>query len=141
MKLKFTIDKDRKKRYKEKIAHSRERLIDLEEWLERKEKIALLASEKAFQEAVEALTDIFAMLLSDIKLSVDDDYTNIEKIKDRGIISEEEAKICVEANGLRNIVTHRYNHFDEERFRESAKHLIIKLREILDKIENCIKNA
>ena len=43
--------------------------------------MTVLASKKAFQEAVEAITDILAMILSDMKLEARDDYSNIEKIE------------------------------------------------------------
>jgi len=138
--MKLEIDEKRKQRYKEKIAHSRERLMDLEEWLEESREISILASEKAFQEAVESIVDIFAMLVSDMKLDISDDYSNIEKIAKRKIISQEQEKICIEANGLRNRVVHKYNKIDEKQFVESAKELVPKLNEILDKLDGFIEN-
>src|SRR3989344_5714147 len=97
--MKINIDEKRKQRYKEKISHSRERLMDLEEWL---------------QES--------------------------EKIEKRGIINSEEKKTCIEANGLRNVIIHRYNGVNEARFTERARELIPKLNEILDKLDSFIEN-
>ncbi len=139
--MKIQIDEKRKQRYKEKISHSRERLMDLEDWLSGLEEKEILASEKAFQEAVEAIVDVFAMLLSDMKLEISDDYTNIEKIAKRGIINQDEEKICIEANGLRNRVIHKYNKINENKFVESAKELTPKLEKILDKLNEFIKNV
>ena len=138
--MKINIDEKRKQRYKEKISHSRERLMDLEEWLQESEEISILASEKAFQEAIESIIDVFAMLLSDMKLEISDDYSNIEKIEKRGIINSEEKKTCIEANGLRNVIIHRYNGVNEARFTERARELIPKLNEILDKLDSFIEN-
>ena len=139
--MKISINEKRKQRYKDKTAHSRERIMDLNEWLGEAKEISVLASEKAFQEAVEAIIDVFAMLLSDMKLEIGDDYSNIEKIAKRNIINNEEEKICIEANGLRNRVIHKYNKIDEKRFVESAKELIPKLDEILNKLDSFIENG
>ena len=134
---------DRQKRYKEKIDYARDRISDLEDWNyaeEIKERKTFFASEKAFQEVVECLADILSMILSDLNLSVNDDYSNIEKLKEKNILSEENASICIEANGLRNRVVHRYNHVDEKRFIESSKELIPKLVKIFNYIEDYLKN-
>lgn len=134
---------DRVKRYKEKIEYARERISDLEDWLyaeDIKERKSFFASEKSFQEIVECLADVFSMILSDLDLTVNDDYSNIEKLKEKGILSEEYAGICVEANGLRNRVVHRYNHIDEKKFIESSRELIPKIVKILDYIGDYLKN-
>jgi uncharacterized protein YutE (UPF0331/DUF86 family) len=76
----------RQKRYKEKIDYARDRISDLEDWLyaeDIKERKTFFASEKAFQEVMECLADIFSMILSDLNLNVNDDYSNIEKLKER----------------------------------------------------------
>ncbi len=133
----------RQKRYKEKIDYARDRIYDLEDWLyaeDIKERKTLFASEKSFQEVVECLADIFAMIISDLNLSVNDDYSNIEKLKEKKILNEENASICIEANGLRNRVVHRYNHIDEKRFIESSMDLIPKLVKVFDDVEDYLKN-
>jgi len=82
----------REKRYKEKIDYARDRISDLEDWLyaeDIKERKTFFASEKSFQEVVECLADIFSMILSDLNLIVNDDYSNIEKLKEKKILSEE----------------------------------------------------
>ena len=132
----------RAKRYKEKISYARDRISDLEDWLytdDIKDRKTFFASEKSFQEAVECLADIFSMIISDLNLSVSDDYSNIEKLKEKRILSEENAAICIEANGLRNRVVHRYSHIDEKKFVESSRELIPKLAAILDYVEKYLK--
>jgi len=133
----------RQKRYKQKIDYARDRISDLEDWLyaeDIKEKKTFFASEKSFQEVVECLADIFSMIISDLELVVNDDYSNIGKLEEKKILSEENAAICIEANGLRNRVVHRYNHVDEKKFIESGRDLIPKLIKVFDDIENYLNN-
>ncbi len=140
MKKKFS---HRAKRYKEKIDYARDRISDLEDWLyaeDIKERKTFFASEKSFQEVVECLADVFSMIISDLNLSVNDDYSNIDKLKEKNILSEENASVCIEANGLRNRVVHRYNHTDEKRFIESSRELIPKLVKVFDDVEYYLKN-
>lgn len=127
------------KRVNDKIEYARDRINDLEAWLserEIKEKKALFASEKAFQELAESLMDIFAMILSDLKIGVKDDYSNIDKLKEKNILGENHASIAIEANGLRNRIVHRYNSVDEKIFVESARELLPKLTNLLQHLEN-----
>jgi uncharacterized protein YutE (UPF0331/DUF86 family) len=136
------MKKERKKRYEEKIGYARDRIADLEEWLYEEsitERKSLFASEKVFQEIVEALADVFAMILSDLNFGVSDDYSNIEKLKEKKILNEDEAAIMVEANGLRNRVIHRYNHVDEKQFIESSRELLPRLIKVLEHIEHYIQ--
>ena len=129
----------RNTRITDKIEYARERINDLEAWLseeEVKEKKTLFASEKAFQELAESLMDIFAMMLSDLKMAVKDDYSNIAKLKEKNILAEYHAGIAITANGLRNRIVHRYNSVDEKIFVESAKELLPKLANLLQHLEN-----
>ncbi len=133
--------KERKKRYKEKISYAMESIEKLRAWLLEagKEEKSFAASAKTFQELAEALTDIFAMLVKDSGNIPKDDYMNIEKLKEKRFLSEEEAKICMEANGLRNVLVHKYNHVDKELFIERASFLITPIRKIIEKIETRIR--
>ena len=131
----------RKKRFEEKIEYARERIGDLEDWLfqeDVQERKPFFASEKAFQELVESLSDIFAMLLSDLNFGIKDDYSNIEKLKEKNILSNEHANTASESNGLRNRIVHRYNSVDQKRFIESARELIPKITQVLEHIKTFI---
>lgn len=139
--MELGIDKDRKERYKQKIKYSREKIYDLEDWLENRDELSIMGSEKAFQEAVEAIMDIFAMFLSDLGLEIGDNYNNAEKVAKRGLINKKEKEICFEANGLRNRVVHKYNNLKEDKFISSAKRLIQDLQKILNKIEVKIEDG
>ncbi|MCX9083741.1 MAG: DUF86 domain-containing protein [Candidatus Methanoperedens sp.] len=66
----------------------------------------------SLQVSIEISMDIVAMKLKDMGLKVDDDATNIEKIKGQGIITDAEADFLKEINGVRNFIVHRYNQID-----------------------------
>ncbi len=111
------MDDSRRKRYLDKLDRLEERLGDINGWLEDSNEELLankerrLAVYKAYQEAVEAITDICAMYLADTGRGIGDDSQNIQKAAGR-LFSEGIERKLVEANGLRNRVTHDYNTFD-----------------------------
>ncbi len=135
------MKKYRLKRYNEKINFIEERLLDIEEWIQNaEEKLERLACYKAFQEAVEAIFDLIAMMLKDNGKEVEDDYTNLEKIKVLKILSTEETGILIEANGLRNRIIHRYNTTDDKIAIESIKSLLPTIESVTQKFKKSIKN-
>ncbi len=98
-----------------------------------------LAIYKAFQELVEVLTDIIAMILIDNDKGVGDDYANIDKIVKIIVLENKEIEVLNEANGLRNRVVHGYNKTDDKRAKESIEKLIPNLEKILEKISRFVK--
>ncbi|RLG27143.1 DUF86 domain-containing protein, partial [Methanosarcinales archaeon] len=60
--------------------------------------------------AIEASMDVVAMLLKDMGEAVEDDYSNITRLSEIGIISVDLADQLRKCNGLRNYLVHRYNH-------------------------------
>ncbi|AKG91121.1 hypothetical protein GAH_01591 [Geoglobus ahangari] len=101
----------RRKRYLEKLEWIEEEVnftagMDLNGNVERR---AVLYS---ILTAVEAAMDIVAMLLKDLGFEVEDDYSNIKKLVDEGVLSEEDADLLRRFNGLRNAIAHHYNHLD-----------------------------
>ncbi len=66
----------------------------------------------SLQVCVETTTDIIAMKVKDIGLVVEDDYSNIEKLGDEGIINEEDGDLLKRFNGIRNAVVHKYGKLD-----------------------------
>ena len=61
---------------------------------------------------VEMSMDVVAMLMRDMGLVVEDDYTNIEKLTKEMVIDKEECGTLKDYNGLKNAIVHRYNHLD-----------------------------
>jgi len=66
----------------------------------------------SLQVCVEVSMDVVAMLMRDMGLVAEDDYTNIEKLTREMVVDKEECETLKDYNGLRNSVVHRYNHLD-----------------------------
>ena len=127
------VDKERQKRYKEKIDYAKERTDDVKTLISGlDDKIKRLACYKAFQEVVEVIFDIIAMLLKDRNKPIEDDYANIARLEEFKLITKNDAIILRNANGLRNRVVHRYNKTDETIAKKSIQELIPKLEIILE---------
>ena len=114
------MDKERLRRYIDKIEHIEERIEDIRVWLYEIgdiveiDKKTRLAVYKAMQEAVEASTDVVAMILKDEGKRPKDDYTNIEKTFELNLIDKIVKEALKEADGLRNRLVHEYNGLDDE---------------------------
>jgi len=117
-------------RYKEKVELAEKRIEQIEEWMPISEEKTKLACYKAFQEIVEAISDIVAMLVKDRGKLVEDDYKNIEKLAEIKLIEEKDVKILEDANGLRNRIVHKYNKTDDALAIESIIYLLPHLKQI-----------
>jgi len=133
------LPETRNKRYMQKIHHGRNRIELVVEW--QKEKVSehetksLLAIEKAAQEAIEVATDLMAMILKDTSIPPTDDYTNISRVLDEGLITTEIGEIMREANGLRNRLIHVHNDIDIEVLLQSIKRVLPGITEFLNVVE------
>lgn len=87
----------------------------------------------SLQVCVEVSMDIVAMKTKDSGLLVQDDYSNIEKLVDEDIISEEEGETLKQFNGIRNAVVHKYDKLDMKII-EQAVDKIDELSEVVYKI-------
>lgn len=124
------MDKIRMKRYLEKMTIIDKRRNNISSWISDNDEKSILAVYKAFQELVESLTDILAMIIKDMKQIVEDDYSNIEKLSEKGLFSKEQESLLKEANGLRNRLVHEYNGLE----RKTAIHSIEEINDDLDQI-------
>ena len=139
------IDESRLRRYREKILHIERRISQIEEWTlnytdedfirDEKTKLAVY---KAFQEIVESIMDIIAMMCKDMGIPPKDDYTNIETIGNLGIINRELSEKLIEANGLRNRLVHHYNKLDDKIAFESIKELSEPILKFVGVVEDWI---
>ncbi len=133
------LPENRKKRYMRKILHGRNRIELVEVWQQEKisehETKSLLAIEKAAQEVIEVATDLMAMMLKDTSIPPTDDYTNIARILELGLITKEVGAILKEANGLRNRLIHVYNDVDIDILLESIKRVLPGITEFLNVVE------
>ena len=117
------MEEERIKRYTDKLEYLNQTIEHLNEWTENidsKEFIERLELQKqygiyhAFQIGIEIISDLVSMIVKDIKLIPKDDYSNINIIKNKNIVSEDLAAKLREANGLRNRIVHDYNGLDNE---------------------------
>jgi uncharacterized protein YutE (UPF0331/DUF86 family) len=130
----------RKKRYLEKLEKFEEEyyFIKEHEIVDEVTKRALLYS---LQVCVDVAMDVVAMLVKDIGLNVEDDYTNIEKLLNHEVITKDEATLLKQYNGLRNAIVHKYDKLNLEVVKEGLKRInelyeiVIKLIEFYEKVE------
>lgn len=117
------IDKNRLKRYKEKLEYSKKLLIYLKEWTKNVDKddfsVKLNLREQfsiyhAFQIISETTADLIAMAVKDLSVVPKNDYTNIDVLEEKHLISNDLTIELKKVNGLRNQIVHNYNNIDEE---------------------------
>ena len=126
-------------RYLDKLAHVDRRISNIESWLPFSgEERTRLAIYKALQEIVEALFDMVAMKLVDLRVPPKDDYTNLAELEGRGLLSGETLSCLREANGLRNRLVHTYNLISDDTALKSIGLLIPELREVRRRLETWI---
>jgi len=117
------MEEERIMRYNDKLEYLNQTIenlnnwtesIDLKEFIERLELQKQYGIYHAFQIGIEIITDLVSMIVKDVKLIPKDDYSNINIIKNKKIISADLAVKLREANGLRNRIVHDYNGLDNE---------------------------
>ena len=117
------MEEERIKRYNDKLEYLNQTIeylynwtenIDSIEFIERLELQKQYGIYHAFQIGIEIITDLVSMIVKDIKLIPKDDYSNINTIKNKNIISIDLAAKLREANGLRNRIVHDYNGLDNK---------------------------
>lgn len=134
------MDGNRITRYRQKISVIEKRKENIKTWIDEEDEKSVLAVYKSYQELIESFTDIFAMIVKDMNELVEDDYTNIEKLRERGILSEEQEGLMKEANGLRNRLVHEYNGLERETAVNSIRRINSKLDKVLEKVKKWMKN-
>ncbi len=121
-----------KKRLMEKIETVVERVEFIEEHLSKeilRDRILRKAIYKEFQEAVEAVSDVCAMVRRGLNSSAKDDYSNIDFLVERDILEEGMGKKLKEANGLRNRLIHEYDGINDKMACYAIRELIEDLRD------------
>ncbi len=88
--------------------------------------------------SIEASMDLIVMLLRDLGERVEDDYTNVDKLVELGILSEELGESLKKCNGLRNWLVHRYNRIDQELVMESVEEVKEALYSLLRRLEEIL---
>ncbi|RLI15527.1 DUF86 domain-containing protein [Candidatus Bathyarchaeota archaeon] len=130
---------NRRMRYLDKLRHIDKRISNIRRWLpELGDEKTKLAIYKAFQEIVEAIFDIIAMKLVDLRIPPKDNYANLEELERRGMMEGSLLDTLREANGLRNRLVHSYNTLSDEIALKSIELLLPKLERVREVMEGWI---
>ncbi|TXT58816.1 MAG: hypothetical protein BAJALOKI2v1_300031 [Promethearchaeota archaeon] len=84
------------------------------------------------------MADLIAMAVKDLGISVKDDKTNILELVSIRSLNKELGSKLIKANGLRNLLVHRYNNINENLILKSLDELEDLLIEWLDIIEEIL---
>ncbi len=123
------MDENTKKRMVEKLEILVERVEFIKEHASERmlvDRIVRKALYKEFQEAVEAMSDVCAILRRALNSSAKDDYSNIDFLVEKGVLEHGLGRRLKEANGLRNRLI--YEGVDDERACDAIKELIEDLK-------------
>lgn len=134
------MDELRSKRYRDKIQHIFDYIQELP--LEPKNELEKRGIFYSLQTSIEAMVDLIAMLVKDLGVQVKDDNINISEIVKVRNLDFELGEKLKKANGLRNIIVHRYNEIDEQIILESVeevKDLLLRWIEIIEESINEIR--
>jgi len=92
----------------------------------------------ALEVCVDVVMDVVAMATRDLGLTVEDDYTNIEKLENEQVLIEREGELLRRFNGLRNAIVHRYNHLDLNAIQRGLQRME-ELYEVLEKLVGVVE--
>lgn len=127
------MDELRSKRYKDKIQHIFDYIQDLP--LIPKNELEKRGIFYSLQTSIEAMVDLIAMLVKDLGIQVKGDNYNINEIIKIKKLNPELGEKLSQANGLRNIIVHRYNAVDDQIILDSVqevKDLLLKWVRIIE---------
>ncbi|NVM35511.1 MAG: DUF86 domain-containing protein [Candidatus Lokiarchaeota archaeon] len=130
------MDELRSKRYRDKIQHIFNYIQELP--LEPKNELEKRGIFYSLQTSIEAMVDLIAMLVKDLGIQVKDDNINISEIVKVRNLEFELGEKLKKANGLRNIIVHRYNEIDEKLILDSVEVVKNLLLHWIEIIEECI---
>jgi len=127
------MDELRMKRYKDKIQHIFDYIQDLP--IKPKNELEKRGIFYSLQTSIEAMVDLVAMLVKDLGIQVKDDNFNISEIIKIKKLNQDLGEKLKKANGLRNIIVHRYNAIDEQIILDSVqevKNLLLTWIEVVE---------
>jgi len=131
----------RRKRYLEKLEVFEEEM----EFIESKAKTLVAEDDVtkrallyALEVCVDVVLDVVAMATKDLGLTVEDDYTNVEKLEKEKMLTKKESELIRRFNGLRNAVVHKYNQLDLDAVLRGLNKIEV-LYEVLDKLVEAVE--
>lgn len=92
----------------------------------------------SIQTAIEGVIDIIAMLVKDLGLIVNDDSQNIGNLIENQKWDKNIGEDLILANGLRNVIVHRYNGLEDKIVSNSVPEIKITLKKWLELIEDVL---
>lgn len=145
---KLVLDDKRVNRYNDKFIQFDKNFKFLKEWTDGVDVNDFLnnvgverqfAIYHAFQIILEIAGDLSAMLVKDLQLVPKDDYTNVEILKKKNIITNDLANNIKDANGLRNRIVHNYNGLDDKLAYEGILNLLDEINNFIDVIKQWLR--
>ena len=130
------MDELRSKRYRDKIQHIFDYIQELP--LEAKNELEKRGIFYSLQTSIEAMVDLIAMLVKDLGIQVKDDNFNISEIVKIRKLNPGLGEKLRKANGLRNIIVHRYNQIDDKLILDSIKDVKNLLIQWIKIVEECL---
>ncbi|MEX2681924.1 MAG: DUF86 domain-containing protein [Candidatus Sigynarchaeota archaeon] len=133
------MDQLREKRYRDKINYITENLHYFDTVPKNElEKRGLFYT---VQTSIEGIIDMIAMALKDIGIEIMEDAYNIDKAIEMFKMSKEQGERLKLANGMRNILVHRYNGVDDAIVLDSLGELKRVLVDWIEIIESFLKKV
>jgi len=131
-------------RYLQKLNELKDRTDFIEARLTWKEeflsnRVLRKAIYKEFQECVEIVFDLVSMIARDEGFFIEDDYTNLERIKEKIGIDEKTALLLKKAKGLRNVLVHEYDGIIDELAFDSIKKFLPAIKKFHEGVLEWIK--
>ncbi len=133
------MEEKRISRYKEKISMIEKRKQNISSWIDDRSEKGVLAVYKAYQELIDSFLDSFAMMLKDMGELVEDDYTNIGKLREKNLLDEEQEALMKEGNGLRNRLVHEYNGLERKIAIESIERINDEVEKVLEEVKKWVR--
>ena len=130
------MDELRSKRYRDKIQHIFDYIQELP--LEPKNELEKRGIFYSLQTSIEAMVDLIAMLVKDLGILVKEDNINISEIIKIKKLNPELGEKLKKANGMRNIIVHRYNEIDEQIILNSVQEVKTLLLNWIEVIEDSL---
>ena len=130
------MDQLRIKRYRDKINHIIDYIKDLP--IEPQNELEKRGIFYSLQTSIESMIDLIAMLVKDLGIPIKDDITNISEIVKLRKLNSEMGENLKRANGLRNILVHRYNEVDDQIILNSVKEIKDLLYNWLNAVEEIL---
>ena len=134
------MDELRNKRYKDKIQHIFDYIEDLP--IKPNNELEKRGIFYSLQTSIEEMVDLIAMLVKDLGIQVKDDNSNISEVIKIKKLDTDLGEKLKKANGLRNIIVHRYNAVDDQIILDSVqevKVLLLNWIQIVESILNEIR--